>query len=386
VRPLTIALLGPAPPLRGGIVQHTRLLREELERRHRISFFPLPRQYPKWLYPGRTADTAVAGAAAAASGHGIDWLNPLSWERAARAIRRLDPDVIIVPWWSTFWAVPYWWVLRRARKTTRARILFICHNVVPHEDSVLYRTAARIVLGLGSDHFVPSTDEEQQLLRWLPRAAVRVVPMPTFASFNTARYSRSEARARLGVDGEIVLFFGFVRQYKGLEHLIRALAQPPLMRRAVTLHVVGEFWMDRAPFDRLLKDLGVAGRVRVVDRYVTDDEMELFFAACDVVALPYTSVTGSAVAQLAAGFRRPVVASAIGDLAGAVRDGVTGFLVPPADAARLAGAIARALDRRESLQRNVEAAASERTWAGFVDCIEETVPSSAVGAARPAFR
>ncbi|MEX2178828.1 MAG: glycosyltransferase [Gemmatimonadaceae bacterium] len=371
---LTIAMLGPAEPFRGGIVHYTALLREELERRHRVSFFRFSRHYPRMLYPGEVNPEAVTasqndGAAA------LDWMNPISWESVARGIIDAAPDIVIVPWWTTFWSLPYSWILRRVRARMKVRVLFICHNVLPHEHTALGRLATTLSLRAGTDFFVHS-DDEAETLRGLVRAAdPRVVPHPSYARFNTGRFDRATARERLGIEPEreVLLFFGYVRPYKGLAVLLRAMAEAALSVRGVTLFVVGEFWEDRQAHERTIAALGLGERVRIVDRYVPEDEMELYFAACDVAVLPYTSVTGSGAAQLAAGFRRPIVASALGDLTSVVRDGVNGYLVPPSDPAALAGAIARALDARETLQRNVDTADEQRPWSRYVDEVERLV-------------
>jgi glycosyltransferase involved in cell wall biosynthesis len=184
----------------------------------------------------------------------------------------------------------------------------------------------------------------------------------------------SEARKRLGLGAEaaVILFFGFVREYKGLRYLIEAMPHI-LSRLDAHLLVVGEFWDDPDPYRRKIAELGLEHRTTIVDRYVPDEEAGLYFAAADLVALPYVDATQSAVVQLAFGLGVPVVTTRVGGLAEVVQDGVTGLLVPARQSAALAEAVVRFFDEGlgPSLRNNIRAQADRFSWDRLLAIIEE---------------
>jgi glycosyltransferase involved in cell wall biosynthesis len=227
-------------------------------------------------------------------------------------------------------------------------------------------------MGLSAaDAFLVHALAEAERLR--DRAAgrpVRVHPHPSYEVFSRRRPSREEARARLGAHGRVVLFFGYVRPYKGLADLLEALKRA----RADSwdrLYVVGEFYEPRDRYAGLLADPAIAPKVTVVDRYVANEEVAEYFAAADVVALPYRSATGSGIAQVAFGAGVPVVATRTGGLEDVVEDGVSGLLVPPSDPDQLARALERFFleDWGPRLREGVARGRARFTWEGLVDAL-----------------
>ena len=166
---------------------------------------------------------------------------------------------------------------------------------------------------------------------------VAVHPHPTYTQFALGEMTREAARRELGVDGRVLLFFGLIRPYKGLKTLLRAFERVA-ERLDATLLVVGEFYEPRNAYDELIQSLGIGARTRVIDRYIPDDEVGVYFHAADLVVLPYRSATQSGITQTAFAFGRPVVVTAVGGLPDVVDDDVTGYVVPPDDPAVLSGA------------------------------------------------
>ncbi len=372
---MRLAIVGPTHPFRGGIAHHTTLLFRHLRERHEVRFFAFKRQYPMWLYPAATdRDPSAKPLAEPGVEHVLDSMNPLTWLGVVRRIRRFAPDAVIIPWWVAFWAPQVSTIARLAG----APVLFICHNVIEHEPSRVRLALTRFALGSG-DRFVVHSDEDKRNLEELVRVArvVRTV-LPSFGEVAGATPPRAEARARLGFgeDEEIVLFFGFVRPYKGLRHLLDAMPAI-LAQRRVRLVVAGEFWHDRQDYFDRIAELGVGDRITVLDRYAPNEEVADLFAAADLVVQPYETATQSAVTQIAFDLGRPVVVTAVGGLPESVRHGETGYVVPPADPAAIAEAVVDFFEnaRGPAMERAVAEDRERFSWPKFVDLLESVVRS-----------
>ena len=362
---MRICLVGPADPYRGGISQFSAMLAREMRASHEVLLVNFSRLYPGFLFPGKTQFNESAPALAAESRRLIDSIDPLSWRRAADAICDFEPDVVVFQWWQPFFAPAYRTMCGRIHARSRARVVFLCHNVLPHESSPLDRGLTRLAFA-GADGFVVQSREDGRILAgFSPGAKIEFNPMPVFDLFSSARAApdADEARRALDLSGRVLLFFGLVRAYKGLRTLLEAFA---LLRDDfdATLLVVGEFYEDRAPYDALIRDLKIGDRVRVIDRYVPDEEVGAYFRAADVVVLPYVTATQSAIVQTAFSFERPVIVTAVGGLPDVVKDGVTGFVVPPQSPHALAGAIRRFYreDAGERMSGAIREHAGEFAW------------------------
>jgi len=368
---MKIALVGPTYPFRGGIAHHTTLLCKTLRARHDVRFYTFSRQYPQWLFPGKTdrdssRDVVIRESAEAV----LDGLNPFSWRHTARRIASFCPDLVIIPWWTSFFAPAFRTIARTVRKRTGAPVLFVCHNVIEHERRFYGTVPTRLALREGHIFAVHSEEERENLLRLLPNAIVRKAFLPVGRSFSGAPVSREEAKRALDVSGNVLLFFGFVRPYKGLRYLIEALPEV-LKRHEVTLFVAGEFWKNKAEYERLIRDLNLEGNVRLVDRYIPNEEVGTYFAACDAVVLPYVGASQSGIVQLAYEFGRPVVATTAGGLPDVVEDGKTGYLVTPRDSGALADAIVKMFNaERAAMEESCRNRASLLSWDALVEQIE----------------
>jgi glycosyltransferase involved in cell wall biosynthesis len=369
---LRISLIGPTHPFRGGIAHHTTLLYRHLRARHEVAFFAFRRQYPRWLFPGRTdRDSSQQPLLAPGVTRALDSMNPATWLAVARRIVRLRPDLVIFPWWSSFWTPHVLTMASVVRRAPDARLLAICHNVMDHEEGRLSRVCARAVLRRMDHCLVHSRADEDRLRALLPSARVTLGFHPLYEFARPAVGDKEAARARLGLAGETILFFGFVRPYKGLDDLLRALPQVR-QRRPVSLLVAGEFWGGSDGFRGRVRELDLGPAVRCVDRYIPNEEVGLYFAAADLVVLPYVSGTASGVVQMAYGLDRPVVATTVGALADIVDDGRTGYLVPPGQPAALADAIVRFYeeDREAEFRANIMQSKRRFAWERLVELIE----------------
>ncbi len=384
---MRLALIGPSAPLRGGIAQyHDRLARELAAGGHVVTRLSFRRMYPQLLFPGRTqlvregtGEAAVAGLAPPEPL--LDSIGPRSWLAVAR--RASASEAAIVEWWHPFFA-PASAVIARQLGTAGIPTLFVCHNLDPHEpvpggawltDRALSRAAAFVA---------QSARDAERLRRTYPGRPVAVVlppaeppePCPHDGERTAcaAALGLPEARRRL-------LFFGYVREYKGLPTLIEALAQ---VAGDVQLVVAGEIYHHDASYYReLAARAGVGSRVVLLDRFLGAREVACCFAASDLVVLPYWEASQSAVVPLAMASGRGTVATRVGGLPDLVRDGETGLLVPPRDASALAAAITRGLACAGPLGRAARAAARTLEWRGAATTIAELAATAICGAGGP---
>ncbi len=366
-----IAILGPAPPDRGGIAQLTQRLAEELGKTGPVSYFTYSRQYPRWLDPRRFAEFERAGPCPADPV--LDWRSPLSWRRTAESIAATEARALIVPWWTAFWALPVRAVLRRlGRLRPNLTRILIVHNVEDHEGGGLHRFFS---LGafLAADGFLVHSDwARRRMLRLLPGKPVGVAPL---AAHEPRAIDREAVRRRLGIDRPLVLFVGLIRGYKGLEVLIRA--APEIVRAAgARIAIVGESFRDAQEVERQWKDSSVRGDILRLDRYLKPEEIDEWLAACDVLVLPYRKIAGSAIAARALAVCCPIAASRVGSLAETVVPGVTGELFEPGDTAGLVRAVETVLARgRSAYEPGLTAAAREASWEGYAGKLRELIDS-----------
>jgi glycosyltransferase involved in cell wall biosynthesis/SAM-dependent methyltransferase len=339
--------------------------------KHDVRFYTFSRQYPQRLFPGKTdRDSSREAIIREPAEAVLDGLNPFTWRRTARRMATFNPDLVIIPWWTSFFAPPFRTIARAVHKRTSAPVLFVCHNVIEHERRFYGTAPTRLALCEGQIFIVHSEEERENLLRLLPGAVVRKAFLPVGSSFSAKFVSKEEARRALDATGNVLLFFGFVRPYKGLEYLIEALPEV-LRRHEVKLFVAGEFWKDKADYETLIRDRDLERNVRLVDRYIPNEEVGTYFAACDAVVLPYVGASQSGIVQLAYEFGRPVVATTAGGLPDVVEDGKTGYLVPPRDSRALADAIVKLFSAdRAAMEENCKDRARTLSWDALVEQIE----------------
>lgn len=330
---MRIALVGPVHPLRGGIAQYTASLYGELARRHQVRIYSFRKLYPRLLFPGSSELDRSSSAWRVPSERLLGPLSPWSWTATARSIVARRPDVLVFQWWHPFFGPACAGLIRRVRKRSAPVILFLCHNVFPHErmgsrllESMLVRMAFRQADGF----LVQSADLARQVRELRPGTPVRRVRHPAY-SF----YRRWDSEAPVPGEKPCILFFGNIRNYKGLDVLIEAFGKvrPELEAELV---VAGEFYTDPRPLKQRVRALGLDGEVSWTGAYVPNREVPALFRRAHVVALPYRSATQSGIVPLAYQFGVPVIASDVGGLSEVVLDGKTGLLFPPGDSDRLA--------------------------------------------------
>lgn len=368
---MRICLVGPSYPYRGGIAHFTSLLAREFERRgDAVGIINFSRLYPSFLFPGKTQYDDSDSPLAVDSERVIDSLDPISWVRAGRAAAAFRPDLTVFQWWQPFFGPACRTISHFLKRRCPAPVVFQCHNVLPHESSVFDRALIGVGLGRADGFLVQSVEDGENLKQLRKDPLMAVNPLPIYDFFDEGRHDRRSARGALGLEGNVILFFGYIRGYKGLNVLLDGFAKM-YDRMDATLLVVGEFYDKREPYDAQISRLGIGDRVRIVDEYVPNEDVEMYFKAADLVVLPYLSATQSAIVQTAFGFHKPVVVTAVGGLPDVVTDGSTGYVVPKNDSAALADAVVRFFedDMAGAMSDNIRADLDRFSWRHCADTL-----------------
>lgn len=369
-----VVLIGPVYPYKGGIAHYTGLMYRALCKIYDVEMVSYKFQYPKILYRKEQRDYGNDSFKIEDTKYLIHTANPFNWLYTAKRIRDIKPEMVIIQWWHPYFA-PCYYMLCKCIKNIK--ILFVCHNVFPHERFPMDRILAKAVLRQGDRYIVQSRMDAEDLQTIIKDPIFRQTVHPTYNAFRLENMSGEEARSRLGIrmDEKILLFFGFVREYKGLKYLIQAMPQIVRCIPGAILLIVGDFSGEESKkqYVEMIARKQVQDCIRIYDGYIPDREVEKFFAASDLVMLPYISATQSGIAQIAYGFEKPVVATNVGGLPDVVADGRTGYIVEPENADALADAAVDFFekDRAAEFAGNVKKEAYRFSWERMVEVVEE---------------
>lgn len=355
-----IVILGPAPPYRGGNAMFIAYLYNALAERFDVTLLNYSLLYPSFLFPGTTQfDRSKKSVKEVQSERIVNSINPFNWFSVARRIRREKADLVVFDWWNPFFGPCHFTISSLLRQQYRGKILFLTENFISHEARGIDRLLTRIGLRNASRFMALSATVEQDLKSLADGRKIYRSELPMFDySLAAAGFDRAVERERLGLtaDDNVLLFFGYVRKYKGLDILLEAM--PEIARRIprVKLVVAGEFYDDKAQYETIVKANGTADIVRFWDTFIPNEEVGRFFTAADVVVQPYRSATQSGILNVAYSFSVPAVVTRVGGLEQYVEDGRTGIVAEPNSPA----AIADGVERFFGLQSTVNFAANIR--------------------------
>lgn len=340
---MNIIIVGTAHPYRGGLAAFNERLALQFQKEgHHVEMYTFTLQYPGFLFPGKTQFTNDPAPAGLTISRKINSCNPFNWIKVGNQIRNKKPDMVVFAYWMSFMAPCFGTIAKQIRKNHKTRCIGLIHNMIPHEPNVLdkylppyfvkqmdgFTTLSNAVIK-DIDQF----DKHNKPKSWAPH--------PIYDHYGEL-IDKIEARKQLGLsaDGKYVLFFGFIRDYKGLDLLIDAFGDLRLQDMGVRLLVAGEFYGDPQPYLNRIRSLDISDIVILHNDYIPDNKVNLYFRACDIVAQPYKTATQSGVTQVAFHFERPMLVTNVGGLPEIVPDGKIGYVVNP-DAQDIADALVR---------------------------------------------
>ncbi len=378
---MKLAFLGPAPPFRGGIVTYYAMLSRVLqERGHSVFWASFRKQYPGFLFPGSEQEGETAAWLKQPNVPNFVPWSPWTWWKAAKSLEDEAPDAVVIKYWLPFFAPGFWAVTWLLRRRTQIRVIYLLDNVIAHEKYPFANFLTRLALGNGNAFIAQSDQVRKDLFTVLPETnpdKVITAPHPVYDFGEPGRDRRTRAEARqvlnLPENVHLVLFFGFIKAYKGVNVLIdsaRHLRQE--FGEDLRVLIVGDIYGEKQSYLDRIKASGGADIIDLVDGFVPDETVEDYFLAADLAVLPYVSATQSGIIQIAYNYDLPVVTTNVGGLPEVVFDGGTGFIVPPENPEALAEAVTRFFreNRAEEFASNVKLEKKKYSWDRMAEAVE----------------
>jgi glycosyltransferase involved in cell wall biosynthesis len=369
-----IISIGPAYPYRGGLASfNDRLAQQFTAEGHDIEIFTFTLQYPKLLFPGRTQYTDGQPPDGIRIIRKLNSINPFNWITTGLKIKKEKPDILLIRFWLPFMGPCFGTIARIAKSNKLTSVICIFDNVVPHEKRPGDIALTRYFTGSIDGAIVMSQTVLNDLRTFRKDIPVKLSPHPLFDNYGVAM-ERGEALDLLNLSPEYsyLLFFGFIRAYKGLDILIDAFSDQRLRNRKLRLIIAGEFYEDDSPYKDQIKKYGLADDIIFFDHFIKDNEVPLFFSAADIVVQPYKSATQSGVTQIAFYFEKPMLVTDVGGLREIVPDGRCGYVVKP-DPESIAAAIIDYFDndRKEEFTAGVKLEKEKFSWDKMTEAIVE---------------
>lgn len=302
---LPVLVIGPTRPLRGGIPLYTSAAIRHLGAQYEVRAVGFTRLYPRWLYPGRSQYEAGVEPDPNVA-YWVDLFRPTAWHQLAKIIRGFSYGLILAPWWASFWAPLYTYV----GLLKRVPLILMCHNFIPHERKLIDYMATVLALRIGDAYLAFSSAVASYIQRSFPSRPVAFCRLPSITrELNLHLIPKDIARNEIGIPRNYIvfLFWGIIRRYKGLELLLKAMAE--LSYSDVCLLVVGEFWDSRNYYAKMIEQLGLKDRVLIWDYYMPLQRLLVFISAADAVVLPYRDTSQSAVLRLTLDLGVPAIAA-----------------------------------------------------------------------------
>ena len=362
---MNIVIIGTAYPYRGGLAAYNeRLARQLSDEGHRVTVLTFSLQYPGFLFPGKTQFLDGPPPEGLEIRRKVNSVNPFSWITVGRRLKKENPDLIIFKYWLPFMAPCFGTIARIAARNGHTRIICIFDNVIPHEKRPGDRLLTKYFTSSIHGAVAMSESVLADLRGFREEIPAKLNPHPLFDNFG-AQMKREDALNMLDLDPQFsyILFFGFIRAYKGLDLLINAFADTRLRGTGLRLIVAGEFYEDDRPYRELVEKHDLNNEIHFFARFINDSEVTAFFSSADLVVQPYKSATQSGVTQIAYHFEKPMVVTDVGGLREIVPDGKCGYVVRPV-AEEIAESVLDYFEgrRKEKFIKNVKAEKLKYSW------------------------
>ena len=326
-----IIIIGPAFPLRGGGMStfNERMARAFMQAGHTVSIYTFSLQYPSFLFPGTSQYSTEAAPQGLDIKVLINSINPFNWIKVGNSIRKESPDIIIVRYWLPFMGPCFGTILRIAKKNRHSKIICIADNVIPHEKRPGDKAFTKYFIK-PIDAFITMSEKVLADLKSFTNAKATYIPHPLYDNFGE-KISREMARANLAIGKEsfVLLFFGFIRKYKGLDILLDAMALLKNKIPHLKLLIAGEFYDDKKQYEDQIKRLGIENDLILNTSFIADNDIKNYLCAANVVVQPYRNATQSGVTPLAYHFEIPMIVTNVGGLPSLVPDNVAGLIAEP---------------------------------------------------------
>ncbi|MCF8448280.1 MAG: glycosyltransferase [Taibaiella sp.] len=374
---MKIAILGTAHPLRGGLAAFNERLAYQLQQQgHEVTLWSFSLQYPSFLFPGKTQFTDESAPAGLNIRTEVNSVNPLNWLSVGAQMNKEQYDLIIVKYWLPFMGPALGTILRKAKKNGHTRVLCVVDNIIPHEKRPGDKQFTSYFIKAVDAFVTMSRDVLKDVATFTTKPAY-YTPHPIYDSYLEA-VSKQDACRKLELDPakKYILFFGFIREYKGLDWLLEAMADKRIVAAGIELIAAGEYYNKdvEAANNSIIATHNLQSRVHLTTDFIPNSEVRFYFSAADLVVQPYKHATQSGITQIAFHFEKPMVVTNVGGLAEVVPDGKVGFVAEPNPTA-IADAILKFYepDSIPDLHKNILAEKQKYTWETFTDVMMKAV-------------
>ena len=380
---MKIVIVGTAYPMRGGIAQYNALLFKYFSAGNDVIMYSFKRQYPEFLFPGKTQYEQGEPTIKIPDNKNIisvDSVNPFNWISTGIKISGEKPDLIIFKFWLPYFAPCFAAISFVAKLFSKPKVLFICDNVIPHEKRTGDSFFTRLAFSQADYFVVMSKTVESDLKKFNREKPFKLIPHPVYNIFGE-KTPKKEAKEFInkeyGIDlrnEKVILFFGYIRKYKGLKYLIDSM--PEILKKvSLKLLVVGEFYEDETKYREQISGLNLDDDIKIISDFVPDGKVKYFFSACDTVVLPYSDATQSGIIQIAYFYDKPVIATDVGGLSEAVTDNETGLLIKPESPEEISEAVIKFYENNleEKFSENASREKEKYSWEKFTETVESMV-------------
>lgn len=371
---MKIVILGTAHPLRGGLSAYNERIAYEFQSQgHEVIIYTFSLQYPDFLFPGTTQFSDQPAPKDLTIKVAVNSVNPFNWWKVGREIKALNADLLIVKFWLPFMAPCLGTICKLVRGNNKTKVISIIDNIIPHEKRIGDFQFAKYFVNNVDGFIAQSKSVLSDLNLFDATKPKRFSPHPLYDNFGAA-IPKEEAKAKLGLDSNkhYLLFFGFIRDYKGLDILLKAIADKRFKDQNINVIIAGEFYNNAEQYHQLIEELKIADLVTLRTDFIPDDMVRYYFCASDIVVQPYKHATQSGVTQICYHFNRPMIVTNVGGLPEIVPNDVVGYVVEP-EPTSIANAILKfyAEQKEDVFAANINIEKEKYSWNAMLKSIYE---------------